>query len=105
MAGERGAWMSVHRPSMRDGDIVILDDLATHRSARAAEIPERVGARFMFLPRYSPDPNLIEMAFSKLRAQLCRIAADVRGSVEGRRRRLPPVHPAGMHEPPHGGRI
>jgi len=66
---------SILAPTLRDGDIVILDNLAAHRSARAAEIPESVGARFMFLPRYSPDLNPIEMAFSKLRALLRKIAA------------------------------
>jgi len=62
-------------PTLRDGDIVVLDDLAARRSARAAETLERVGARFAFLPRYSPDPDPIEMAFSKLKALLRRIAA------------------------------
>jgi len=41
---------SILAPTLRDGDIVILDDLAAHRGARAADIPERVRARFMFLP-------------------------------------------------------
>jgi len=62
-------------PTLRDGDIVILDDLAARRSARAAGIPERVGARLAFLPRYSPDTDPIKMAFSKLGALLHRIAA------------------------------
>jgi len=62
-------------PALRRGDIVILDNLAAHRSARAAEILESVGARFSFLPRYSPDLNPIEMAFSKLKALMRKIAA------------------------------
>jgi len=62
-------------PTLRDGDIVVLDNLTAHRSPKAAEILERVGARFAFLPRYSPDLNPIEMAFSKIKALLRKIAA------------------------------
>ena len=43
-------------PTLHKGDVVILDNLATHRSPKAAEILKDIGARFLFLPPYSPDP-------------------------------------------------
>ena len=57
-------------PTLEKGDIVILDNLAVHKSARAAEILKAKGAWFLFPPPYSPDLNPIEMAFSKLKAHL-----------------------------------
>lgn len=49
---------------------VILDNLAVHKSKRAAVILQDYGAWFLFLPPYSPDLNPIEMAFSKIKAHL-----------------------------------
>jgi transposase len=57
-------------PELSPGDVVILDNLSSHKSARAAEILKTKGAWFLFLPPYSPDLNPIEMAFSKLKAHL-----------------------------------
>jgi transposase len=57
------------------GDIVILDNLSVHKSAKAAEILKERGAWFLFLPQYSPDLNPIEKAFSKLKAHLRTAAA------------------------------
>lgn len=57
-------------PSLRAGDVVILDNVAFHKSGRAAQALKAVGAWFLFLPAYSPDLNPIEMAFSKLKAVL-----------------------------------
>lgn len=57
-------------PTLSKGDIVILDNLAVHKSAKAAECLKRKGAWFLFLPPYSPDLNPIEMAFAKLKAHL-----------------------------------
>jgi transposase len=51
-------------------NVVILDNLAVHKIAKAAEILKKRGAWFLFLPPYSPDLNPIEMAFSKLKALL-----------------------------------
>ena len=62
-------------PTLRCGDVVILDNLATHKSAHAAEVLKSVGAWFLFLPPYSPDLNPIEMAFSKLKALIRKAAA------------------------------
>jgi transposase len=62
-------------PTLNRGDIVILDNLAVHKSARAAQYLKEKGAWFLFLPPYSPDLNPIEMAFSKLKAHLRKAAA------------------------------
>jgi transposase len=62
-------------PTLSKGDIVILDNLAVHKSARAAACLRERGAWFLFLPPYSPDLNPIEMAFSKLKAHLRGAAA------------------------------
>lgn len=57
-------------PTLAPGDVVILDNLAVHKSQKAAEVLKARGAWFLFLPPYSPDLNPIEMAFSKLKAHL-----------------------------------
>lgn len=62
-------------PTLQPGDVVILDNLASHKSEKAKAILEERGARLLFLPPYSPDLNPIEMAFAKLKAHLRRIKA------------------------------
>ena len=62
-------------PTLSTGDIVILDNLAVHKSVKAAQILAQKGAWFLFLPPYSPDLNPIEMAFSKLKAHLRKAGA------------------------------
>jgi transposase len=62
-------------PELKPGDVVILDNLSSHKSPRAAELLKAKGAWFLFLPPYSPDLNPIEMAFSKLKSHLRRIGA------------------------------
>jgi len=57
-------------PLLQPGDIVILDNLAAHKSAKAQAILKEKEAWMLFLPPYSPDLNPIEMAFSKLKAHL-----------------------------------
>jgi transposase len=57
-------------PTLRVGDVVILDNLATHKQPAVQTAIEGVGARLRFLPPYSPDFNPIEMAFAKLKAFL-----------------------------------
>jgi transposase len=62
-------------PTLCKREVVIVDNLSVHKSAKAAEALRRRGAWFLFLPRYSPDLNPIEMAFAKLKAHLRRIGA------------------------------
>jgi transposase len=57
-------------PTLRPGDVVVLDNLAVHRHPAVRTAIEAVGARLRFLPPYSPDFNPIEMAFAKLKAFL-----------------------------------
>lgn len=62
-------------PTLKPGDIVIMDNLPAHKLASIRDAIERVGARLLFLPPYSPDFNPIEMAFSKIKALLKKAAA------------------------------
>lgn len=55
-------------PSLRPGDVVVLDNLAVHKHPDVRTAIERVGAHLRFLPPYSPDFNPIELAFAKLKA-------------------------------------
>jgi transposase len=57
-------------PTLRRGDVVILDNLAVHKHPDVRTAIERAGAQLRFLPPYSPDFNPIEMAFAKLKAFL-----------------------------------
>jgi transposase len=57
-------------PTLKRGDIVILDNLNVHKSRAARQALAKRGAWFLFLPKYSPDLNPIEMAFAKLKAHL-----------------------------------
>ena len=57
-------------PTLSRGDVVILDNLAAHKSPAAEQAIRARGAWLLFLPAYSADLNPIEMAFSKLKAHL-----------------------------------
>ncbi len=57
-------------PTLRRGDVVVLDNLAVHKQPEVRVAIEQVGAHLRFLPPYSPDFNPIELAFAKLKAFL-----------------------------------
>ena len=57
-------------PTLRPGDVVVLDNLTMHKQPEVQVAIERVGAHLRFLPPYSPDFNPIELAFAKLKAFL-----------------------------------
>lgn len=61
-------------PELRPGDIVIMDNLASHKASAVRRAIEAVGATSRFLPPYSPDFNPIEQAFAKLKAHLRKAA-------------------------------
>lgn len=61
-------------PELRPGDIVIMDNLSSHKGPRVREMIEAAGATLLFLPPYSPDFNPIENAFSKFKAHLRKAA-------------------------------
>jgi transposase len=55
-------------PELRRGDIVIMDNLSSHKRTSVRELIEAAGANLLFLPPYSPDFNPIEKAFARLKA-------------------------------------
>ena len=57
-------------PDLRDGDIVVMDNLSSHKGPAVRRMIEAAGARLLYLPPYSPDFNPIEKAFAKLKALL-----------------------------------
>jgi transposase len=57
-------------PTLKPGDIVIMDNLGSHKSGAIRSAIRAVGARLMFLPPYSPDLNPIEQVFAKLKTLL-----------------------------------
>ena len=54
-------------PSLREGQVVVMDNLGAHRPKRIKELIEARGAELVFVPSYSPDLNPIEQAFSKIK--------------------------------------
>lgn len=67
-------------PTLREGDVVVMDNLSAHKVAGVREAVEAAGASVLYLPPYSPDLNPIELAFAKLK-WLVRSAAE--RTVEG----------------------
>ena len=61
-------------PELRNGDLVVMDNLSSHKGPKARKIIEDAGAQLLFLPPYSPDFNPIELAFAKLKARLRKAA-------------------------------
>lgn len=59
---------------LRPGDIVVMDNLSSHKGPGVREMIEAAGATLLYLPPYSPDFNPIENAFSKLKAHLRKAA-------------------------------
>lgn len=57
-------------PSLREGDIVVMDNLAVHKSPLVEALIKAAGAEIRFLPAYSPDLNPIEKMWSKIKALL-----------------------------------
>ena len=57
-------------PTLRPGDIVVMDNLSSHKVSGIVEVIEAVGASVLFLPPYSPDLNPIELMWSKIKAIL-----------------------------------
>jgi transposase len=65
-------------PTLKAGDIVVMDNVATHKVAGIREAIEARGATLLYLPPYSPDLNPIEKAFAKIKATLRKIGARTR---------------------------
>lgn len=69
-------------PTLQAGQIVVMDNLSTHKSARIRELIEERHCLLWFLPTYSPDLNPIEMAWSKLKAYLRVVGVRTREALE-----------------------
>lgn len=65
-------------PTLAPGDIVVMDNLGSHKVAGVRETIEAAGARLLYLPPYSPDLNPIELSFAKLKAMIRKAAARTR---------------------------
>jgi transposase len=62
-------------PSLRKGQIVVMDNLGAHRPKRIRELIEQQGCELLYLPAYSPDYNPIEEAFAKIKTLLRKVTA------------------------------
>lgn len=69
-------------PVLVPGQIVVLDNLWAHKQKRVRDQIEAVGCRVLHVPRYSPEFNAIEKAWSKMKAQLRRVAARTQEGLE-----------------------
>ena len=67
-----------HAPSLRPGQVVVMDNLSAHKGGRVRELVEERGCEVVYLPPYSPDFNPIEQAFSKLKGLLRKAEARTR---------------------------
>ena len=68
-------------PTLRAGDVVVMDNLTAHKRPRVRQMIESVGASVMYLPPYSPDLNPIEMIWSKVKRLLRTLAARAVGAL------------------------
>ena len=62
-------------PTLKPGDVVILDNLGSHKGKAVRRAIRDVGARLVFLPKYSPDLNPIEQVFAKFKTLLRKVGA------------------------------
>jgi len=69
-------------PSLRPGQVVVMDNLSVHKGARTRALIEGAGCRLLFLPPYSPDFTPVELAFSKVKAHLRGVAARTQQALE-----------------------
>ena len=69
-------------PSLRPGQVVVLDRLSVHRRSEVQQAIEARGCEVLFLPGYSPDLNPIEEAFSKIKACVRRLEARTRAALD-----------------------
>ena len=77
------AWVEqMLAPTLRPGDIVVMDNLAVHKVAGVRQAVEACGAELRYLPPYSPDFNPIENAFAKLKAHVRKSAARTLDALE-----------------------
>ena len=69
-------------PTLRPGQVVLIDTLSAHKRARLREVLAARGCRLWYLPSYSPDFSPIELAFAKIKTELRRVGARTREGLE-----------------------
>ena len=80
-ATDAASWVNLERseqflvPTLKAGDVVILDNLGSHKGKAVRKAIRDVGARLVFLPKYSPDLNPIEQLFAKFKTLLRKVGA------------------------------
>ena len=72
----------VLRPTIREGEVIVLDNLTAHRASRIEEVAAECGARLIWLSPYSPDFSPIEMMWSKIKAYMRAAKARTREELE-----------------------
>jgi transposase len=81
-------------PALREGQVMVMDNLSSHKGSRVRELIEGRGRELIYLPSYSPDLNPIEEAFSKIKGLLRKAEARSRerlmGAIGGTSRRSHP---------------
>jgi len=75
-------------PTLRPGQVIVLDNLSAHQCATVQTLVEGAGCRLLYLPPYSPDLNPIEQAWSKLKTLLRGAAARTRDALEAALRQV-----------------
>lgn len=68
-------------PQLKQGDVVVMDNLSSHKRQNTRKLIESAGATLLFLPPYSPDLNPIEMIFSKIKGLLRALACRTRDTM------------------------
>jgi len=68
-------------PQLQAGDVVVMDNLSSHKRARTQKLIEAIGASLVFLPPYSPDLNPIELVFAKIKQLLRSLACRTRDAL------------------------
>ena len=72
----------VLRPTLKIGEVIVLDNLGVHRASRIEEIADSCGARVIWLPPYSPDFSPIELMWAKVKAYLKKVKARTQTELE-----------------------
>lgn len=72
----------VLRPTLKSGDVIVLDNLGAHRASRIEKLAASCGAQVLWLPPYSPDFSPIELMWSKVKAYLRKVKARTQEQLE-----------------------
>jgi transposase len=92
-------------PTLSPGDVVVMDNLGSHKGKAVRRLIRSAGAKLFFLPRYSPDLNPIEQVFAKLRPAAQNRPAHDRSHLARHRQPPRPLRPTGMRQLPRQRRL